>query len=170
MWSPLWTSQLPSSASGICVVSPLWLYCLGMRTLWEPRQAKGGLRGCSAARSLLYPANDACHFCSQSTGQKWSRGRSSYRGAGELGDIHGYVVSINCMCWISTFWALLFPRWINDHPTHTELWKSNKVWRNSFFSVVLHNSLLSWFFHAYVSWVLKINPTYWIPTTENSNS
>lgn len=27
-----------------------------------------------------------------------------------------------------------------------------------FFSVVLHSSLFPWFFHAYVSWVLKINP------------
>lgn len=85
VWSPLWISQLSSSASGVCVVSPLWLYCLGMRTLWEPWQVKGGLRGCLRALALLYPANDTCHFCSQSTGQKWSHGQSSYKGSWEIG-------------------------------------------------------------------------------------
>lgn len=102
--------------SGVCVVSPLWLYRLGMRTLWEPWQVKGGLRGCFGALSLLYPANDTCHFCSLSPldrsghmGSLATRGRlgggsvcnsvvsitwrSTYRSWG-IGDKHGYVVSI----------------------------------------------------------------------------
>lgn len=46
---------------------------------------EAGLRGCLGALSLLYPANDTCHFCSQSTGQKWSHGQSSYKGSWEIG-------------------------------------------------------------------------------------
>lgn len=48
--------------------------------------SEGGLRGCLGALSLLYPANDTCHFCSQSWTESGHMGSLATRGA-EVGDI-----------------------------------------------------------------------------------
>lgn len=88
--------------SASCPAVPRGLCCFTIMVIpsWHENSVgtvagEGGAKGMFRALSLLYPANDTCHFCSQSTGQKWSHGQSSYKGElGELGDIHRYVVSI----------------------------------------------------------------------------